>query len=348
LGSQLPRKVPELDTAHGALGALSSHYNLNEIVQAWCYAQELETIEHAFMNLVTTLCGQDVNVDLEDDLIAHLEVHYPPFRRTIVSHLGCLSASVERPSQDLLASISQPVLLIHGDSNEVFPPDGAFIVQEQLVNAQDGAKLYFIRGAEGCLGVVPESASIANRVFASFLARLPPARSDTVPPHPARMEDALRRLSEIMHDPGIRSRDACSPMAFSCVPPAVVRRRMQLYARAAAGHRCAFSPLDNNGRPKRKYSERVQEEWFEVDRNGISHSAQSEEFQTRKHVASLDERLEMLSQKLARELSLTRLRWHVPPIPPQAIDRITLSNGLTSRITNTANMAARAIQRLPV
>jgi hypothetical protein len=31
---------------------------LNEIVQSWCYAQELETIEHAFMNVVTTLCGQ--------------------------------------------------------------------------------------------------------------------------------------------------------------------------------------------------------------------------------------------------------------------------------------------------
>jgi len=69
--------------------------------------------------------------------------------------------------------------------------------------------------------------------------------------------------------------------------------------------------------------------------------AQSEEFQTRKHVASLDERLEMLSQKLARELSLTRLRWHIPRIPPQAIERITLTTGLV-------NLATRAIQRLPV
>jgi hypothetical protein len=187
-------------------------------------------------------------------------------------------------------------------------------VQEQLVNAKDGAKLYFVRGnmhsqkspcmcllrcdpgAQGCLGVVPECASIANRVFASFLARLPPARSDPLPPHPARLDDALERLAEIVDDPDIRSREACSPMAFSCVPPVVVRRRTQIYARAALGHRCAFSPLDYNGRPKRKYvlvstrnrpsgvylewrvplrsrySERVQEEWFEIDRNWISHS----------------------------------------------------------------------------
>jgi len=317
-----------------------SHYSLNEIVQSWCYAQELETVEHAFMNLVATLCGQDVNVDLEDDLIAHLEVTYPPFRRTIVSHLGCLIASVDAPSQDLLSSITQPVLLIHGDSNEVFPPDRAFFVQEQFVNAKDGAKLYFIRGAQGCLGVVPESASIANRVFSSFLARLPPTRSDPLPPHSARFEDALQRLSEIVQNPAISARDPCSPMAFSCVPPAVVRRRTQIYAQAAAGHRCAFSPLDNNGRPKRKFSERVQEEWFEIDRNWVSHSIQSDEAQTRKHIATLDERLDILSQKLGPELSMAR-------VPPHAIERMAIANGFTSRISNTTNLASRTIQRIP-
>jgi hypothetical protein len=89
-GSQLPRKVPELDTAHGALrtrrvripidhlsfelsltlAPLSSHYNLNEIVHSWCYAQEMETIEHAFMNLVATLCGQ-VRSTLHTSRCAH-------------------------------------------------------------------------------------------------------------------------------------------------------------------------------------------------------------------------------------------------------------------------------------
>ena len=68
----------------------------------------------------------------------------------------------------------------------------------------------------------------------------------------------------------------------------------------------------------------------------------------RKQIATLDERLETLSQKLARELTLTRLRWHVPRVPPHAIERMGLANGLTSRIASTANLAARAIQRLPV
>ena len=142
-------------------------------------------------------------------------------------------------------------------------------MQEQLVNAKNGARLYFIRGTctqssphvctprrspggQGCLGVIPESASIANRVFASFLARQPPVRSDPVPPHSTGLEDALQRLSELIKNPEIATRDSCSPMSFSCVSPAVVRRRTQIYAHAATGHRLAFSPLDNDGRPKRK------------------------------------------------------------------------------------------------
>jgi len=67
---------------------------------------------------------------------------------------------------------------------------------------------------------------------------------------------------------------------------------------------------------------------------------QSDEAQTRKHIATLDERLDILSQKLARELSMGR-------VPPHAIERMALANGFTSRISNTANMAVRAIQRIP-
>ena len=206
---------------------------------------------------------------------------------------------------------------VKGDSNEVFPPEAAFNAQEQLVNAKGGAKLYFIKGtyfvlarmcaalicvspgAQGCLGVVPENASIANRVFASFLASLPPARSDSVPVA-LPLDNALQRLAEIMHDTKIANREPSSPMAFSCVPSVVVRGRAEVYARAALGHRGAFSPLDPNGRPKRRYvvcpspppkkkskspdggfihalrfssySDRLQEQWFEVDRHGISYS----------------------------------------------------------------------------
>jgi len=80
----------------------------------------------------------------------------------------------------------------------------------------------------------------------------------------------------------------------------------------------------------------------------LSPSAQSEEAQTRKRFATLDERFETLSQKLSREFTTILPRWHVPLVPPQAIERIGLSNGFSSRFSNTANLAARAIQRLPI
>jgi hypothetical protein len=111
--------------------------------------------------------------------------------------------------------------------------------------------IYAYPGAQGCLSVVPETASIANRVFASFLAGLPSAHSHP-PPATAPLDEALQRLAEIMHNPDIGNREPSSPMSFSCVPPVVAYRRLEIYARAAPGHRGAFSPLDPNGRPKRR------------------------------------------------------------------------------------------------
>ena len=80
----------------------------------------------------------------------------------------------------------------------------------------------------------------------------------------------------------------------------------------------------------------------------LSPLTQSEEARTRKRVATLEERFETLSQKLSRELTIIGTGWYIPRVPPQAIQRMGLPNGFTSRISSTANLAARAIQRLPI
>jgi predicted acylesterase/phospholipase RssA len=87
--------------------------------------------------------------------------------------------------------------------------------------------------------------------------------------------------------------------------------------------------------------------YFTYTRVACLFAAQSDEAQTNKRIATLDERLETLSQKLARELSIVG-KWTVPHMPPHAVDRMALPNGFTSRLTTTANLAARAIQRLPI
>ena len=120
-----------------------------------------------------------------------------------------------------------------------------------------------------------------------------------------------------------------------------------------------------------RYSERRQEQWFAVDRNWMSYSgmclfifwlpdverrnlsaltdflAQSEEAETRKHTASFDERLEVISQKLAHELSAAGTWRHFPHAASEAIERVALTNGFPSRMTSTG-FAAWAIRHLPL
>ena len=98
----------------------SSFNNLNEIVQLWCYAQELDTMEHAFMNVVTSLCGrvrwpflsttilplimtmsfQDVNVDLEDDVS-----HRPLISSNEDSHIHISPDTAHRTPGNTLSTL---------------------------------------------------------------------------------------------------------------------------------------------------------------------------------------------------------------------------------------------------
>jgi pimeloyl-ACP methyl ester carboxylesterase len=45
-----------------------------------------------------------------------------------------------------IAAIRQPCLLMHGDKNQIHPIEHAYNMAADLVNAEDGAKLYTIKG----------------------------------------------------------------------------------------------------------------------------------------------------------------------------------------------------------
>ena len=108
--------------------------------------------------------------------------------------------------------------------------------------------------AAGYLNVV--CASIINQVFAKFLSRQPKARSDLIPqdkPLAEFMRDGLARLAEFRSDKSILDRDPCSPLSFSCAPPDVVKRQDECIVTYSKGMRHAFSPLEPDGRPIRKY-----------------------------------------------------------------------------------------------
>jgi hypothetical protein len=81
----------------------------------------------------------------------------------------------------------------------------------------------------------------------------------------------------------------------------------------------------------------------------FSFSAQSEEAETRKRSVTFDERLEMISQKLAREFTMAGTWQHFPEVSSaEAIECMSFTDGFSSRISSTAGFTSWALRRLPM
>ncbi|KAF8076008.1 Alpha/Beta hydrolase protein [Lyophyllum atratum] len=241
-----------------------------ELLHSWCSAEDLETFEHVAKESVA-VCGW--TVDLQDDLIAYWELSMPPVQMLRVAEtLGVLmNRTPLKP--EVLASITQPVLIIHGQLNETCPKTYAEKLASQLTNAEGGAILYTVKGGLGALNIVPGHASIMNKVFTSFLSRLPNPGSKLVPPETnkiERMKAALVTLADITGSSSVASRDPSSSLSFSCLPHEVVKRQAQALQDYRKGLDTAYSPLGPDGRPFRKYSDRKNQHWFHGGKNGLS------------------------------------------------------------------------------
>jgi len=148
-------------------------------------------------------------------------------------------------------------------------------------------------GAKACMSIIPGSASLVNQVFSKFLATLPKARSDLVPPKVPvleRTKTALRTLADLVGDPNYAVRDPHSTLSFSCISPEVAQSQLDNLKFYWKDIDKAFCPLGRDGRPMRKsvafffhllcrrlmwvlpirYSERKQSHWFHGDHHGMS------------------------------------------------------------------------------
>ncbi|KAA1466048.1 alpha/beta-hydrolase [Dentipellis sp. KUC8613] len=247
----------------------------DDILNRWVYSEDLDTIEHTLNEICTFLLGLDVHPDLLDDLISYLEMRYPPFQRSRIGEMANTIMNRTPLTARELAAVTVPCLLIHGEDNQIHPLEYAERMKAELVNAKGGARLFVLKGCEGYLNVVPSIASLANQVFSKFLARLPHADSELLPPEesiPDRMRRALERLSELADDPSIADRNPLSSMSFSRVEPEVKQLQESAIRLFASGQHKAFSPLGADGRPMRKYSERKHDHWFLGDREGYSYA----------------------------------------------------------------------------
>lgn len=245
----------------------------DELVHNWCNAEDLEAVEHVAKEAVTFIAGPNCEADLQDDLIAYWEVAMLQSRMLRVVETLCVLMNRQPLTPQTLASITQPVLLIHGQLNEVCPRMYAEKLASQLTNSEGGAVLFTVKGGAGNLNIVPGHASIMNKVFTTFLGRLPHVRSELVPPETdktERMKAALSALAEIAGDSSIASRDPSSSLSFSCLSHDAMERQMETLKQYRERKTPTFSPLGPDGRPLRRFSDREVGHWFHGEKDGLS------------------------------------------------------------------------------
>ncbi|KAG7096602.1 hypothetical protein E1B28_004019 [Marasmius oreades] len=250
---------------------------LDEVMQSWCYADDLESFEHVCMEAVKITVGPDCEPDLIDDLIAYWEVAMPPRRRRRIVELMNIVLNRTPLKQDIVKEIKQPVLIIHGERNETCPQKYAERLQSELSNAEQ-AYLYSVKGGAGSLNVTSGTASITNQVYCKFLARLPRCRSDIAKPLQSteeRMTAALEKLAQMTGDSSIASRMPTCSLSFSCLPHEVVKGQGESLDLYKKGESEAFVPTGPDGRPYRKYSEKKDEHWFHGEKDGLSYAGRT-------------------------------------------------------------------------
>ncbi|KAF9779544.1 alpha/beta-hydrolase [Thelephora terrestris] len=248
-------------------------YMLDELIQLYSYAEDLDTYEHAAKELSTFLAGPGCEGDLLDDLIGFWEQSHPPTRRSLtVQNLNLIKNRMPLPRR-MLEAINAPVLVIQSESSQIYPLENAQSLVENLKSLGKDARLFVVKDSAGYLAVM--NPSIVNQTLLKFLNRLPRVRSDIKPPSisvPQRMRQALGTLAELTGDPTLAEKDSMCSLSFSCVSPEICKiqvKSRESYAKDAA---FAFSPLQANGRPIRKYSEGRKDHWFVSESNGLSYA----------------------------------------------------------------------------
>ncbi|KAF4574927.1 hypothetical protein EYR36_006279 [Pleurotus pulmonarius] len=252
---------------------------LEELLQSWCCASDLESFEHIAKEATRFVAGPSCDdPDLIDDLITYWEIELPPTKsQRIAEQLNILLNRVPL-SNAALGRITQPVLVLHAERSESCPRKYADRLAEKLVSVRGGAVVYTVKGVAGSLSIIPGHASIANQAFVKFLARLPKSRSDIRPPDvplQQRMQQALNTLAELVGDETIRQRNPLSPLSFSGLSPEKVASQSETLAHYGALQKTAFTPLRPDGAPARKYSESRNYHWFQSERNGLSYAGAS-------------------------------------------------------------------------
>ncbi|EKM80253.1 hypothetical protein AGABI1DRAFT_39382 [Agaricus bisporus var. burnettii JB137-S8] len=83
--------IPSPSESHRASSIIS------EIMERWCFAEDIETFEHAGLEAVHLLCGPDCDNDLYDDLISYWATKTPPEERKRIAEPVGVYLNVRKP-----------------------------------------------------------------------------------------------------------------------------------------------------------------------------------------------------------------------------------------------------------
>ncbi|KAI0069186.1 alpha/beta-hydrolase [Artomyces pyxidatus] len=249
----------------------SYHSSFEETVRMWSFAEDLDGLEHAAHLFLNLTVGYDLDPEETDNIVSYWQTTYPPFQRVRLAGAINLTSNRIPLSSYQLSLITQPVLILHGENNALHPIKHAQQLSEDLQNSN--VSLSVLKGCAGYLSLIPTCASILNKIYVKFVSRIPPPESTPLPvPIPISMKRALATLAGLVDRPMITMRDPMSPMSFSVVTPEVEKQQREVFISFIRGQTAAFSPLGEDGRPLRKFSERKDGHWSNGDHQGMSHA----------------------------------------------------------------------------
>ncbi|KZP13057.1 alpha/beta-hydrolase [Athelia psychrophila] len=240
-----------------------------ELLLLWSFAEDLESFELAGTEAATLVLGNNYDPEILDQLMEFWALHTRPALRLRTVEMFNVFMNRTPLNKEELAQIRHPVLIIQSEQSPVAPVKYA----EELAAELHDAHLFIVKGVSGPSTVLPSSASIVNRVFSQFLAHMPPSNSTiTAPTIPValRMKSALTKLGSLAGNTAIAARDPRLSSSFSRISEEVRENQAECLTVYEQDLDKAFSPLNYNGKPYRRYIDRHKDHWFHPDRDGMS------------------------------------------------------------------------------
>ncbi|KAG8904716.1 hypothetical protein FRB99_001302 [Tulasnella sp. 403] len=243
-----------------------------DVTQMWGDATSQGELDDAVAQFLSYLFGEDertCTVEEKDELVAYWLTNFPPNKRSRLYDIGN-ALGLNYLSDEELKTVSQPVLIAHGDAHPVYPVSIAEDFCSKLAGARRGAKLEVIAGGAAALQYPKYFAQTVDSLYADFLSSLeadepPTPLTATIQPRSRSGTLSVEMLtSEEERDfllPALQKLKGSSVTAikdgawcFSVVDDAKREELEKTLRGVAQGQENAYSPeLDGTGHPVAKY-----------------------------------------------------------------------------------------------